>query len=426
MTLASRQRKELNRLRVRLTAWYVGTYSAVFAVLAVALFYAITRQINAEFDLLLRETVDGTLRASHIRAAAGATPRDALKAAVFEMETPDRPVYLFDDGGRSLGPDEGTAELRELARRVAGRGAIDTTTTSLTRHWRVVGQRIELPGGVNSVLLAAAATDPVERQYRHLLEAFAGAGVLAILMIGAGGYQLTRLSVRPVMQSMEQMQRFVADAAHELRTPISLIRAQSEIILRHERRPSDYVASLGAIGREAERLGNIANDLLMLAQADAGVRTLARERFYLDDVAADAVAAAEPLAVAQGLTLELGKYEEVAVVGDLELIRRLIVILIDNAIQYTPAGGRVTVDAFPEDRRAVLRVQDTGPGIDPAVLPHVFDRFYRADSMRGRPSGAGLGLAIARWIADAHSAELALAAPSAGGTVAELRMARAL
>jgi len=180
------------------------------------------------------------------------------------------------------------------------------------------------------------------------------------------------------------------------------------------------------MSREAERLGRIADDLLTLARADAGNRPIARDRFFIDDLVADTVATAGALATSHAVSLELGRYEEAAIIGDASLLRQLLVILIDNAIQFTPAGGTITADVWAEGNNALVDIRDTGTGIDPASLPRIFDRFYRADPARGRSGGAGLGLAIARWIADVHGGRLGLAPSPGGGTVARFSMRLAL
>ncbi len=416
---------DLRPLRRRLTAWYVGTYSVILLVLAVSLFFPITHAISSELDRFLQDSVNDVVRAARIRAASGVPALQAALAATDELETPDRPIYLFDAYGRSLEPEDlATPGIRNAALRAALFSEADTTLDTATQHWRVFGQRFALNDGPPFVALAAANTESVERQYRRVLEVFAAAGLAAIALVGAGGYQLTRVSTAPVEASFERMRRFVADAAHELRTPIALLRTQAEVTLRREREPAAYAAALAVIAREAEGLGQIADDLLTLARADAGERPVLRQQLYLDDVVVDRVAAAGALALSRNVQLELGRYEEVSMPGDTELLRRLVMILIDNAIQYTPAGGRVVVDVYPQEQRAVVVVQDTGSGIDPTVLPHIFERFFRGDHTRGRKGGAGLGLSIARWIADAHRAELTLQPVPEGGTIARFSAPR--
>ena len=424
MTAPRRLTPELRRLRFRLTAWYVATFSATLLSLATVLFFSITHLLRSEREREMSDAVQGSIRAALVRSADRVDPLVAAAEAVTDFDTPDHPVYVFDASGELAGPDAPPAVAR-AAQVALEKAIVHETFESGTQSWEVLGERFVL-GDARFAMLVLADTEPIERQYRRLLEAFTLAGLVAVAMVGFGGYRLARMSTKPVEESVERMRRFVADAAHELRTPIALVRTQAEVTLRREREPAAYALALGSIEQEVTRLGRIAEDLLLLARADSGDRPIERNRFFLDDVAANAVSAAGALASTRNVALELGRYEETAVVGDGELIRQLLMILIDNAIKFTDAGGRVTVSVFPEGKHAVLMVCDDGTGIDPDVRPHVFERFVRGDPARGRSGGAGLGLSIARWIADAHGASLSLEPAQDRGTIARLSMPRAL
>jgi len=219
--------------------------------------------------------------------------------------------------------------------------------------------------------------------------------------------------------SMETMRRFMADAAHELRTPITVLRSQAEVALQRERNAEGYVEALRRVESEAVRLGATVEDLLTLARADAGERAPERRRVFLDDLALDAASGARALAETRGVALEVGAFEEAVVSGDAALLRQLLMIVLDNAVKFTPAGGRVRVSAAAPGGQAEVVVEDTGIGITPEQLPHVFERFYRGDPARARADGAegaGLGLAIARWIADAHGARIEVTSEPGRGT----------
>lgn len=218
---------------------------------------------------------------------------------------------------------------------------------------------------------------------------------------------------------MERMRRFMADAAHELRTPLTILRTRAEVALGAPREARRDTAALQAIEREAERLGAVVGDLLTLARADAGDWPLAREVIYLDDLAADAVEGIRPLADRRRVAVRLGEFEEARISGDATLVRRLLLILLDNAVKFTPAGGDVRVDVSDGDGGPSVVITDTGRGIPADVLPHVFERFVRGDPTRRDADGAGLGLAIARWIADTHGATIDIqSAPGRGTRVA--------
>jgi len=222
---------------------------------------------------------------------------------------------------------------------------------------------------------------------------------------------------------MEQMRRFMADAAHELRTPLTVVRSRAEVALQRSRSPDDYVDALRGIERESIRLGRIVEDLLTLARADAGQRPIERERVFLDDVALDAAEAARVIAERKGVRLEVAEFEEAPVVGDAALLRQLGLILFDNAIKFTPPGGlvRIAVRVAPSGS-PTLAVSDSGVGIGTEELPRIFERFYRGDPARtrsdggGATEGAGLGLSIAKWIAEEHRAAILVASRPGLGT----------
>ncbi len=161
-------------------------------------------------------------------------------------------------------------------------------------------------------------------------------------------------------------------------------------------------------------MGSIVGDLLTLARADAGELPVVREPLYLDDVASQAVEAARALAERKGVRLEVGAFEEAKILGDPNLARRLVLIVLDNAIKYTPPGGTVRLDVTARNGKRSVIVSDTGIGIPSEQLPRIFERFYRGESARRHAEGAGLGLAIAQWIADFHDARIAVTSQSGG------------
>jgi heavy metal sensor kinase len=219
-------------------------------------------------------------------------------------------------------------------------------------------------------------------------------------------------------QSFDHMRRFVADASHELRTPISIIRGEADVALSHDRSAVEYKQALALVLDESRRLSRLVDDLLNLARADAGRVKLRFEEFYLNDLLTECCRSAHTLASSRGVTIECPSHDDVAFHGDEELVRRMVMNLIDNAIRYTPAGGRVTATLESRGGDVAIRIADTGTGIAPEVAPHVFERFYRGDKARSRQDGGfGLGLAIVKWIAESHQGAVELAStPGAGST----------
>ena len=199
--------------------------------------------------------------------------------------------------------------------------------------------------------------------------------------------------------ALASQRRFTADASHELRTPLTTIRGNAGLLQQVETMsPEDRRESVAQIVGEAERMSRLIQGLLVLARADAGQR-LAREPVALAPLVEEVARQAEFLA--RGVEVSLEQVAEVEVLGDRDYLKQLLLILVDNATKYTPTGGRVTLSACVADGLVALRVADTGVGISPEDLPHIFERFYRADRAR-QSGGTGLGLAIAKWIVDEH------------------------
>ena len=219
-------------------------------------------------------------------------------------------------------------------------------------------------------------------------------------------------------QSFDTMRRFVADASHELRTPISVIRGEADVALSQERDPAEYRESLTVVLDESRRLSRLVDDLLNLARADAGHVQLQRHDFYLNELLAECCRSVNGLAAARGLTLECLPGNDLQFTGDEQLLRRLLINLLDNAIRYTPPGGKVTAALEDRATSVQLRVSDTGIGIAPADAARVFERFYRAGEARYRQDGGfGLGLAIVRWIAESHHGTVECASQVGQGSV---------
>ncbi|HYU54541.1 MAG TPA: HAMP domain-containing sensor histidine kinase, partial [Gemmatimonadaceae bacterium] len=256
----------------------------------------------------------------------------------------------------------------------------------------------------------------LEDKYADLIAAFAAIAFAALVLVAAGGFVLVRKSTAPIERSIEFMRRFMADAAHELRTPITILRTRAEITLQQPREAESYVAALRSVEAEAHRLGGIVDSLLVLARADTGERQIEKEKIFLDDVALDAAGAAQVVARQKNVDITVDEFEEAPVEGDPALVRQLIMILLDNAVKFTDAGGQVRVRVSMHDGSPTFRVEDTGIGIKAEELSRVFQRFFRGETARSRTNGAGLGLSIASWIAREHGAEISLTSEPGKGT----------
>jgi two-component system OmpR family sensor kinase len=224
-------------------------------------------------------------------------------------------------------------------------------------------------------------------------------------------------------QSFAQQRRFVADASHELRTPVAVIRSMTDVALSGEPGREECLDLLREINAESERLSLLINALLGLARVDEGQMKLDCEPVQLDLVVADVVASVTPLAEERDLHVRTGSLEPVTVSADAARIIQLIMILVDNALAYTPAGGAIALSVTASGGDAHVAVTDTGIGIGPHDLPHIFERFYRADHARSRATGgSGLGLALAREIASAHSGTISVASAEGIGSTFTLSL----
>ena len=416
--------KPLTRLRLKLTLWYAGVLTLILLVLGFGLFHAVRRQIARQLDLSLEAAAHSLEQAARVREVERAQARGPVADAVEELHIPDRTLYFFDSSGDAIIPAGVPTPVGAVARRAALEGTVNVTMDGPGDHdTRVHAERFLGGSGTRYVALVTADRYELEDQYASLIESLAAAALGALVLVAAGGWFLVRQSTAPIERSMDRMRRFMADAAHELRTPVTILRTRADLALDQPRDPERDTALLQAVAREAGRVGAIVGDLLTLARADAGERPLARERVFLDDLAADTVNDLRPLAEQRGVTVAVGAFEECAVRGDPVPLRQLLRILLDNAIKFTPAGGRVRIDACVEDGIRTVRVVDTGIGIPADQLPHVFERFYRGERSRRdgvKDEGAGLGLAIARWIVDAHEAKIDISS-NGGGTEVVVR-----
>jgi len=230
--------------------------------------------------------------------------------------------------------------------------------------------------------------------------------------------------------SFEGMKRFTADASHELRAPLARLRGAVDVALSRPRQADDYRRTLAAIGDDVDRLRSITDDLLLLARADAGRIDLERGPVRLDVVAAEAIESLLAAAAERGVALRIEGDGPLVVEGDERWLRQLVTDLLENALKYArpgPSEGRpaaVTVRLHGADRTVTLAVEDTGPGLPPGAPERIFERFYRGDAAPGRPAeeGAGLGLAIAAWIAQAHGGTIRADNLAAGGSRFEVRL----
>jgi len=313
-------------------------------------------------------------------------------------------VSLTDATGSSNDP------INERSAQAALIEGTDMRTVSAPGgHMRVLSLRIT----PTLVLQVARSLEPEEEALDHLLVVLLLGGGATVIIATIGGWFLAGKALSPVEVAFERQNVFVADASHELRTPLAVIRANAEFL--QERQPASEEAA--EIVSETDRLSSLVDSLLAVARGD-GTGEAAHDELDLGAVVEGSAASMRSLASERGVALDVSAAPELRVRGSREQLRQLVVILVDNALRYTAKGGQVDVDVAGRDGSAVMAVTDTGIGIPPDALSHVFERFYRADDARTRDSGGvGLGLAIAQKLVDEHGGRIsAESTPGQGST----------
>lgn len=446
-------------IRWRFTLWFGATLAVALIAFSLLLQVVMRRQLLAAVDTELAEelrevTTELGLPKEPSEILKHLAPRFAVHGDYsFEVRRPTGEIVfhsaeLEGQPALELGPTPELERQQFDSREVPGIGAS-----------RVVTALAEGPGGPY-IVRAITSLEPFQRQM-SILNTVVGAFVpLAIALALVGGYLLARRVLSPVdrmvdvanritasdlrqrvevvnvddelgrlaqtinslidrlEKSIDEMRRFTADAAHELRTPLAVLRSGIEVALRVPRSPDEYRQALEAAGDESHRLTRLADQLLFLSRQDAGMVQIEREEVRLDALLKDVVERFESPAREAGLTLSIEPLTPCAVRGDDVRLGQVFFNALDNAVKYTPPGGRVTVRARPSGTRVRVEIEDTGIGIAAEHLPHVFNRFYRADPQPHRErAGAGLGLAIAKSTVAAHGGDIWLESQVGRGTV---------
>ena len=409
--------------RWRLTLWFALAFGAILLVIGAAV-YLTTRavlfdQVNS--DLESRAGREERLLAPRLPGRGPGGPmHDIVIGPTF---TAGGYFYaLVDSTGELLAgtpnvDPAGLADEGALQKALDDGRAFADTESSEGDSLRVYVVRLEQPRSGQLLMEVGRSTEPERQALQRLLLVLIGGGGAGLGLALAGGYVLAGRALRPIRSAMDSQRAFIADASHELRTPLSVMRASAELLKRHSSEPvgANREAVDGIIG-ESDRLGRLVGQMLTLARADAGQASLSLSEVALDEVAEEVARGMRLLAERRGVAFEAEVDGPLRLRGDGDRLRELMVILTDNAIKYTDAGGRVRLEVRrASGGKATVRVSDTGRGIPPEALPHIFDRFYRVDKARSRadarPSGreaggTGLGLAIARWIAEAHGGSI--------------------
>jgi two-component system, OmpR family, heavy metal sensor histidine kinase CusS len=447
-------------IRMRLAAWYFAVMLLTLSLFGLGMFVTMRLAIGQAVDRDLRLRLAGVeeFLGRHIPQ----TPPDRLRHEIRErtgmrpggellqIESPDGGWLFQSDAMRQLGFSLSTVPpgrsssativirgvpVRVLTERTVIDGAaygfqlaapMDHSFTVLSRFgWLLLASIPVLVAlaSIGGYVMSQRALAPIHTitEEARLITA---ENLSRRLAVPAARDELQRLSltlnemIDRLQHSFLRITHFTADASHELRTPVSLIRSTAELALMESRNEEAYRAALRDNLEEAVRMTGLIEDLLTLARADSGDASLGLATLNVADSLQEAFIQATPLGAANriDMRLEVGA-ERMTVMGDSSSVRRLFLILIDNAIKYTPAGGWLAASARCQNDEVIVELRDNGIGISDRDLPNIFERFYRADRARSRTFGIGLGLSIAKCIVSSHDATIDVdSAPGHGST----------
>jgi heavy metal sensor kinase len=472
----------LRSVRTRLALWHTGVLALVLIAFTAFTWAFLQRLTQDRVDQSLAEAVRSFHQAVLTEARGQRTPDEAAQDAAREFRFSGRRVLVYGAHHSLVAvSDSASADLTRaisaieraddspihplFASLTPGRSAYATIRNG---HDLIRSYATSVRVADQDFTIVALQVGQIERTVLgNFLQAVLIAIPLALALAGVGGYFLARRSFAAVVdmgrrassidsesldarlavrntgdemdelasifndmlgrlqRSFVQQRQFMADAAHELRTPIASLRAEASVALSQSRTPTEYEGSLLHVRDDARRLSAIVDDLFTLARLDAEEGILHRQEFFLEELLLESVARVRPLAVDKGMTIAFNPTVEARCSGDPLLIDRIITNLLDNAIKYGAPGCSVVIELETSWAWHMVRVSDNGPGIPADAQAHIFARFFRADAARTRsaaPGGAGLGLSIAWRIARAHGGDLTLTSSSETGSVFTLTL----
>jgi len=457
-------------IRIRMTLWYGLVLGAVILVFGTSVYLLMAHQLRARLDAGLSQELTGLMEEveeakNHTRLQERLRRRfSAHELYDYQVASPDGMVIFKSERlkAETLPSPPVPSSFKRLDFESVPLGCKDLTLGHLGR----VRVSSELVPGPDSTVVIQAVTSLAsdDHELSELLLILFLAGPLSLGAVLGGGYLLAKKALAPVEsmaraageitakhlgirlevptpadelgqlattlndmiarleRSFEEIRRFTADAAHELRTPLAVLRSEAEVALRMPRDPEEYRRVIETMLEEVLRLSRLAEQLLSLCREDAGLVPRVREPVQLGEVFRNVGDHMRAVAEERGLLLDGASIAPCEVLGDEEQLRRLLFNLVDNAIKFTPKGS-VSLRGELRENQVRLIISDTGTGISAEHLPHVFERFYRVDPARGQEvEGTGLGLAIGRSIAEAHGGELQIESTLGVGTNVSLTL----
>jgi heavy metal sensor kinase len=460
-------------VRFRLTIWHVGVLALLLGAFSAGLYTLLWRNFYERADGILKSVASAAVSILGQELSESGLDELAARDAVRTLNLPDHTLSIFDAKGDLLAekPVGSSERIAPLDSQLPADGSVHLYTVRATggdeELRRVAAVRVTLdPVGRTYIIATSRSLTPLLGELATDRFVLFIAVPLALLLAGLAGWFLSRKSLAPVLAMSAQARRigaenldqrlpvlnprdelgqlaatfndllsrlssafmqqrqFMADASHELRTPVSVIRTATSVTLKKERRlEEEYRSALNILDEQGRRLTRIVEDMFRLAHVDAGRLTLQRQLFYLDELLAETARAARVLGAPKEISVEMLPPGESPCYGDEELLKQMILNLLDNAVKYSTRGGIVTLNLNRKNGAYEIAISDTGPGIPNDLQDRVFERFFRVDKTRSRSEsvnstggGAGLGLAIARSIAEAHGGSLTLECSDPSGS----------
>jgi heavy metal sensor kinase len=424
----------------------MGVLFLMMVVYAAATFLAVRHEFQEQLDDELHEDVE-TVETQLSRSADGRVVWTGDPRTEPEADA-DRTVDVWSVTGEALYRSSGTSALPPVT--VSAATPRYESLAAAGHRWRTLTERTTVEAQA-VWLRVSRSEDRLRSQLWEILTVLVLGLPSVVALAGAGGYLLARRALTPIDRlasearritadrlherlsvptpndeigrlatvinetyarleaSFDQLRRFTADASHELRTPLSVIRGIGEVGLGETRTPAEYKEAMGSMLEEVDRLTTLVDTLLRLSHGDAGTVRLRRERADLGHLASEVSTSLALLAEERNQRLAVDVAEGVVLSIDRLVLREAITNIVDNAIKYSPSGSTIHVRVRAEQGRAVLEVQDEGPGIPREHRERIFDRFFRVDEGRSRErGGAGLGLAIARWAVEVNGGRISV------------------